>query len=243
MKINQKLNEKFKESKGLLPLRSLSVSSFLKVGGHLGNQDLHRSQKLLSIGRKNGIWIYDGELMKRSLRVAFVYLNYFKERKGGVLVINKEEYLKKAVSVFCDKMGFYHMQEKWMGGLLTNWSESKKQKDHFLKVQKSHGKELEKKGDRLYNKIKTRYTGIEKMSKLPSLCVILDIEENRDAFKEAQRLRIPVVAFLNTDHDLSGVDVPIFGANKSLSWIRWVFNLFLVWDFESSKITNSSKKK
>ena len=48
-------------------------------------------------------------------------------------------------------------------------------------------------------------------------------------FQEALKLKIPVMAFVNTDDDLDGVSIPIFGSNKSLPWIRWVFNLFLYW--------------
>ena len=71
----------------------------------------------------------------------------------------------------------------------------------------------------------------------PSLCIILDIQDSEYAFKEALKLKIPVMAFVNTDDDLNGVSLPIFGANKSLKWVRWVFNLFLYWyDKDEKKV-------
>nr|YP_009646610.1 ribosomal protein S2 [Chloropicon primus]QBX98471.1 ribosomal protein S2 [Chloropicon primus] len=206
-----------------------SLTSILKVGGHLGRPEVHRSQKSLCIGQKNGFWIYDGEVMKQSLQVSYLYLKYFMDRKEPILVINQEDSLKKGVRVFCNKLGFYHMQEKWMGGLLTNWGQAKKQRKNFLKVRKTHGEILEKNKDRLYLKVKDRFEGLEDMPRRPSLCIILDIQDSEYAFKEALKLKIPVMAFVNTDDSLEGISFPIFGANKSLRWVRWVFNLFLYW--------------
>ena len=223
-----------KKNKDLLRISPLS---FLKVGGHIGNPDLHWSQKSLCLGRKHGLWIYDGDLMKRSLRIAYTYLQYFISKNEPILVVSQEDSLSKAVKFFCDKMGFFHMQEKWMGGLLTNWSQVKKQRKHFLKVKESHGNLLEKRKDRPYLKVKSRFSGIEEMPKRPCLCIILDIQENEYALKEALKLRIPVMAFINTNDDIRGVSFPIFGANKSLLWVKWVFEVFLRWDEK-----NKSKK-
>ena len=105
----------------------------------------------------------------------------------------------------------------------------RKQRTHFLKVQETHGELLEKNKDRPYLKVKNRFKGLEGMPGRPSLCIILDIQDSEYAFKEALKLKIPVMAFVNTDDDLNGVSLPIFGANKSLKWVRWVFNLFLYW--------------
>ena len=210
-------------------LRGLSMTSFLKMGGHLGRPRIHRSQRSLCIGQKNGIWIYDGEVIKNSLRVGYVYLKYFMDTKKSILIINQEESLKEGVKFFCEKMGFYHMQEKWMGGLLTNWGQAKKQRKHFLKVKETYEEILEKTKDRHYLKVKHRFQGVEEMENLPGLCIILDLQDSEYAFKEALKLKIPVMAFVNTDDDLDGVSIPIFGSNKSLPWIRWVFNLFLYW--------------
>ncbi len=86
-------------------LRGLSMTPFLKMGGHLGRPRIHRSQRSLCIGQKNGIWIYDGEVIKNSLRVGYVYLKYFMDTKKPILVINQEESLKEGVKFFCEKMG------------------------------------------------------------------------------------------------------------------------------------------
>ena len=224
---------------------SYIYTKILEVRGHLGNPSLHRSQKSLSIGQKNGLWIYDGSVLRKSLIAAYTFLKYFKLQGGNVLVVNKEDSLKSAVKFFCNKTGFFHMQEKWMGGLLTNWTQADKQKTHFLKVQETHGNLLDQTGDRLYLKVKSRFKGIENMHKRPSLCIILDIQENNYALKEALKLRIPVMAFVNTDDDLEGVDFPIFGANKSLLWVRWVFNFFLYCDSleEGVGLKSFSKEK
>lgn len=209
--------------------KNLSLTSVLETGGHLGRPQVHRSQRTLCIGQKNGFWVYDGEIIKQSLQVSYLYLKYFMGKQGPILVINQEDSLKEGVKVFCEKLGFYHMQEKWMGGLLTNWGQAKKQRTHFLKVQETHGELLEKNKDRSYLKVKNRFKGLEGMPGRPSLCIILDIQDSEYAFKEALKLKIPVMAFMNTDDDLNGVSLPIFGANKSLKWVRWVFNLFLYW--------------
>ena len=210
-------------------LNSLSLASILKTRGHLGGPHVHRSQRRLCIGQKNGFWIYDGEVLKQSVQVSFFYLKHFIDRKAPILVINKEDSLKEVVKVFCGVLGLYHMQEKWMGGLLTNWGQAEKQRTHFLKVQDSHGKFFEKTKDRAYLKVKNRFKGLERMPGRPALCIIMDLQESEFAFKEALKLKIPVMAFVNTDDNLDGVNFPIFGSNKSLPWIRWVFNAFLYW--------------
>ena len=232
-------NLKANRKGGTLPV---PLTSFLKTGGHLGRPQIHRSQRTLSIGQKNGFWVYDGEVIKQSLQVAYVYLKYFMDRKEPILIINQEDSLKECVKFFCEKGGFYHMQEKWMGGLLTNWGQAKKQRKHFLKVQESYGELLEKTKDRPYLKVMHRFQGVEEMPNRPSLCIILDVQDSEYAFKEALKLKIPVMAFVNTDDDLEGVSLPIFGANKSLTWVRWVFNLFLYWyDKEENKGWASGK--
>ena len=77
--------------------KNLSLTSVLETGGHLGRPQVHRSQRTLCIGQKNGFWVYDGEIIKQSLQVSYLYLKYFMGKQGPILVINQEDSLKEGV--------------------------------------------------------------------------------------------------------------------------------------------------
>lgn len=181
-------------------------------------------------GTKNEIELLSPEATWESLDRAKTFLEETARKGGVVLFAATNPGAKKLVREFAESLGFPYVVNRWLGGTLTNFPVIKGRIAHYqgLKEKKAKG-ELEKytkKEQRMFaeeiGKMARVFDGLSPLTKLPEALFVVDAAAHETAVREARKLKLPIVAILDTNDDPSQVDYPIFASDRTVKSIQWV---------------------
>ncbi|RKX18927.1 MAG: 30S ribosomal protein S2, partial [Candidatus Zixiibacteriota bacterium] len=179
---------------------------------------------------RNGIYIIDLKKTFLSIQRAQAKLREIAEKGEKVIFVGTKKQAKMVIKEEATRCGQFYVTERWLGGTLTNFQtikqnikrlrniEKMKEENLFESMTKKEGMMLEKERARLEKYL----TGIKEMYKLPSALVVVDAKKERIAVAEANKLKIPVIAIIDTNTDPDPIDYPIAAnddAIKSISVI------------------------
>jgi small subunit ribosomal protein S2 len=138
----------------------------------------------------------------------------FSESNARMLFIGSKEQLVNIVKDSAERCGQYYVNHRWFGGTLTNWTTIQKSIKKMNAIEKELANpDLDKKTrqskERVYHKLINSLGGIRKMPVLPDIVFITDVNRERVAVQEANKLKIPVIALLDSNSDPRGIDYPI----------------------------------
>ena len=139
---------------------------------------------------------------------------------------------RAAVEEIAKKYNFPYITKRWIGGTLTNFKVISKRLEHLRKLKEDKAKgEFEKylkKEQRLFDeeikRLEEMFSGVENLSKLPDILIVVNINEHTTAVREARSLKIPIIAIINTDADPTLVDWPIPANDNTRSSINFVLS-------------------
>jgi small subunit ribosomal protein S2 len=211
-------------------LAAVSMKELLEAGVHFGHQTRRWNQKMKEyiFGERNGIYIIDLQKTLRMFKEATRFVTEVVSQGGSVLFVGTKRQAQEAITDEARRCGMYFVNQRWLGGLLTN----------FVTIQKSieRLKELEEMStDGRYNlftkkevarlererkALEKNLSGIREMKKLPQELFVIDSKKEEIAVKEANRLRIPVVAIVDTNCDPDDIDYVIPGNDDALRAIK-----------------------
>ena len=162
---------------------------------------------------------------------AAAFLKQLIEEKRSVIVLGSQPTARDLVLEFATKHGFFHVTNRWLGGILTNFNTISKRITYFtkLKADKAAGELLKytKKEqldfDRLISNMTVSFAGLEGIAALPAAVFVVDAAAHEIAVREARRLKIPLIAIMNSDSDPDGVEYPIPANDNSRSSLLWIF--------------------
>ncbi len=208
-----------------------TIERMFKVGAHFGysKSRRHPSMKPFIFGMKNRVEIFDLEKTKETLAKAKVFVEELgRARKTILLVSGKREaveFLKNAAGTL--SMPF--VAGRWIGGTFTNLGEIRKRVEKLLdltdKREKGELAKYTKKErlliDRDISNLEEMFRGIVPMKKLPEALFVIDPTHEETAVTEAHKTKVPVVALMSSDCDLSFVEYPIVANDSSLSSISF----------------------
>ncbi|MEK7191998.1 MAG: 30S ribosomal protein S2 [Patescibacteria group bacterium] len=190
-----------------------------------------RMKKFINAVR-NGISIVDLAATLSTLESAGEFLKEVAKKQGVVLVVGTRPAAQQAVENFAKKSGLLYVIKRWLGGTLTNFKTISSRIQFFtkLKADKAAGK-LEKytkkeqvNFDKQIDKLTIFFSGLENMTKLPDVLLVVDINEHETAVREANRLKIPVIGITNTDSDPESIAYPIPANDNGMASINWILN-------------------
>jgi len=210
----------------------VTVKDLLESGVHFGHQTRRWNPKMKKFifAAKNGIYIIDLNKTLLSINRAAQKVSDVIESGGGILFVGTKKQAKDIVKSQALRCHQYYIAERWLGGMLTNFTTIKKnikrlkdiermrEEGILEKLTKKEAKKLEKEAARMEKYL----VGIRDMYSLPSLLFVVDTKKERIAVAEANKLRIPVIGILDTNSDPDPVDYPIAAnddAIKSISII------------------------
>ncbi len=209
-----------------------SIEKLFATGAHYGytRTRRHPSVKNHILTTKNGTDIINVEHTKEQLDAAKTFISEVAAKGGVILFVGTKPEARAIVERVASTLGMPYIVERWVGGILTNWSEIKKRthKLEDLRGKKERGElDMYTKKERLLidaeiGKMSRFFSGLVGMTKLPDALVIVDGKEENIAIKEARVARIPVIAITNTDNDIRGIDYPIMGNDASRSSITHI---------------------
>ncbi len=185
--------------------------------------------KNLVFGNRGGIELIDLTKTADAMDEAIAFLSKIREAGGGILIVGTQPAAQESVKAFMEQFGFPGVLRRWLGGILTNFKSLIGRKDHFIKTRtdfQANAFEHLKKKERLdierdIIRMEELFGGIEKMTELPKVLIVIDPHLHVTAVKEARLMKIPVVAFGDTMSDPDMVDYLVLGNTKSKMSVGW----------------------
>ena len=208
------------------------MKELLEAGVHFGHQVRRWNPKMKEyiFGERNGIYIIDLQKTQRMFREAISFVtNLIAEDKGKtVLFVGTKRQAQDAIREESEKCGQYYVNQRWLGGLLTNFQtvqktikrltdlESMQTDGRYEKLTKKERIKL----DRERESLNKNLSGIKAMTRLPDAIFIIDVKKEEIAVAEANRLGIPIVAVVDTNCSPEGIDYVIPGNDDALRAVR-----------------------
>jgi len=208
------------------------MKELLEAGVHFGHQVRRWNPKMKEyiFGERNGIYIIDLQKTQRMFRDALGFVtNAIAEDRGKtVLFVGTKRQAQDAVREEAERCGQYHVNQRWLGGLLTNFQTVQKSIKRLkdLEAMQTDGRyeKLTKKEriklDREREGLNKNLSGIKSMNRLPDIVFIIDVRKEEIAVAEANRLGIPIVAVVDTNCSPEGIDYVIPGNDDALRAVR-----------------------
>lgn len=181
------------------------------------------------LGNRNGIEIINLPKTKESLDKALAAIKAKMQAKGYVLVVATQPAAAEAAKMLAEEFDFPYVNQRWLGGTLTNSKIILSRLDYYRKLRDGFAKgemgkytKKERLGfERELQKLTETMGGLEKYDGHPAMLLIVDSNLHLTAVREANKMNIPVVAFANTDSEPDLLDYAIVGNNKAKSSIEW----------------------
>jgi small subunit ribosomal protein S2 len=213
-------------------LVSVTMKELLEAGVHFGHQVRRWNPKMKEyiFGERNGIYIIDLQKTQRMFREAITFVtNLIAEDRGKtVLFVGTKRQAQDAIREESERCGQYYVNQRWLGGLLTNFQTVQKSIKRLrdLEAMQTDGRyeKLTKKEriklDRERESLNKNLSGIKTMGRLPDAIFIIDVRKEEIAVAEANRLGIPIVAVVDTNCSPEGIDYVIPGNDDALRAVR-----------------------
>jgi small subunit ribosomal protein S2 len=202
-------------------MAGLTMKELLEAGVHFGHQTKRWNPKMQKyiFGERNGIYIIDLQKTLKKFREAYGAVRDLAAGGGTMLFIGTKKQAQDTVFDEATRCGMYYVNQRWLGGTLTNFEtirksiarlkkiEEMKDAGEYERLPKKEALEL----DRERQKLEKALIGIKTMEQLPSAVFVIDPRKEKIAVAEAQRLGIAIVAIVDTNCDPTGIDYPIPG--------------------------------
>jgi small subunit ribosomal protein S2 len=203
-----------------MALPDFTMRGLLEAGAHFGHQSHRWNPKMAPyiFGTRNNIHIIDLAQTVPLLHQALKAVSDTVSRGGRVLFVGTKRQAQDAIADAAKRSAQYYINARWLGGMLTNWKTVSASIERLRKLDETLGEGaagLTKKErlmvSRERDKLEKALGGIKDMGGTPDLLFVVDTNKEQLAVKEARRLRIPVVAILDSNSDPDGITFPVPG--------------------------------
>jgi small subunit ribosomal protein S2 len=211
-------------------LANITMKELLEAGVHFGHQTKRWNPKMKEFifGERNGIYIIDLQKTLKMFKEASKFVQELAAQGKIVLFVGTKRQAQDAIAEEAQKCGGFYINQRWLGGLLTNWVTVQKSVKRLKELDEmaTDGRYelLPKKEviklERERKHLQANLAGIKNMNRLPDAIFVIDSNKEQIAVREARKLGIPVVAVVDTNCDPSEVDYVIPGNDDALRAIR-----------------------
>lgn len=209
-----------------------AMKELLEAGVHFGHQvkRWHPKMKKYIFGERNGIYIIDLQKTVKGLEDAYNFIKSVAMTGAPILFVGTKKQSQDAIQEEAIRAGAYYVNQRWLGGMLTNFSTIKKSIEKLNKIEemkadgtlelltKKEAAAIEK--ERV--KLEKNLAGIKEMPSLPGALFVVDPKKERIAVAEARKLSIPIVAIVDTNCDPDEVDYVIPGNDDAIRAIKLI---------------------
>src|SRR5512132_1122023 len=206
------------------------MKELLEAGVHFGHQTKRWNPKMKEyiFGERNGIYIIDLQKTLKMFKEASKFVQDLATEGKRVLFVGTKRQAQDAIAEEAQRCGMFYINQRWLGGLLTNWVTVQKSVKRLKELDDmaTDGRYelLPKKEviklERERKHLQANLAGIKNMSRLPDAIFVIDSNKEQIAVREARKLGIPVVAVVDTNCDPTEVDYVIPGNDDALRAIR-----------------------
>ena len=208
-----------KQKESWFNMAVISMKQLLEAGVHFGHQTRRWNPKMARyiFTERNGIYIIDLQKTVKKVDEAFNFVRNLATDEGTMLFVGTKKQAQESVKDEATRCGMYFVNERWLGGMLTNFQTIQKRVDRLRVLERMEAEGVfevltKKEVSALRHemeKLERFLGGIKNMKKLPSALFIVDPRKERIAVAEARRLNIPIVAIVDTNCDPDEIDVVI----------------------------------
>jgi small subunit ribosomal protein S2 len=211
-------------------LATITMKELLEAGVHFGHQTKRWDPRMKEyiFGERNGIYIIDLQKTLKMFKEASKYVTDLTAQGKVILFVGTKRQAQDAIAEEANRAGMFYINNRWLGGLLTNWVTVQKSVKRLQELDEmaTDGRYdlLTKKEvirlERERKHLQANLAGIKNMKRLPDALFVIDSNNEAIAVKEARKLGIPVVAVVDTNCDPTVVDYVIPGNDDALRAIR-----------------------
>lgn len=210
----------------------ISMKALLETGVHFGHRTRRWNPKMKPyiFTERNGIHILDLQQTIVLIEDAYNVIRDTVADGGSVLFVGTKRQAQDTIAAEAARAQQPYVNERWLGGTLTNWQTIKQRIDYLNKLEERQGAgdfDLLKKRERLrvereIEKLNTRLGGIRKMKKLPDVLFVIDVGNEETAIREANILNIPVIGVVDTNCDPDPIDFVIPSNDDAIRAIKLI---------------------
>ncbi len=211
-------------------MSTISMRDMLEAGVHFGHQTRFWNPKMAPyiFGDRNKIHIINLEHTVSLYQEALNFIGGVAARRGRILFVGTKRAARQVIREEAQRCGMPFVDHRWLGGMLTNFRtvkqsiqrlkelEAMHQDGRFERLSKKEGLMMQREMDKLERSL----SGIKDMPGLPQALFVIDVGHERIAINEARKLRIPVIAVVDTNNSPEGVDYVIPGNDDAIRAIR-----------------------
>ena len=209
-----------------------TIKQLLEAGAHFGHQTgrWHPRMKNYIFTKRNGIHIIDLEKTAVLLDKACDFVRDTVAEGGNILFVGTKKQAQDSVQEEATRCSMYYVNQRWLGGMLTNFATIQERIDHFVRLedQQSRGefgnlskKEVLKIGEEI-ERLSRQMGGFKEMTELPNALFIVDPTKEKIALAEARRMAIPVVAIVDTNCNPDDIDYPIPANDDAIRAVKLI---------------------
>lgn len=217
-------------------MKTVTVQDLLEAGVHFGHQTRKWNPKMKKFvyGEKNGIYIIDLAQTMQQINDACNFLQRIVDQGGKILFVGTKRQAQEVIKEAAQKTSMFYVTERWLGGTLTNNAtiqKSIKKMTEMDEIIASPEKSSSMKKKELVNltrdcqKLHKNLDGIAKMKKLPDALFVVDVCNEDIAIREAAKLKIPVVAIVDTNGSTDNITYPIVANDDALRSIKIITDI------------------
>lgn len=204
----------------------VTMKNLLESGVHFGHQVKRWDPRMKRyiFAERNGIHIIDLQKTITAIREAYDAVRKTTAAGKSVLFVGTKKQVQQTIAKEAERCGMFYVNNRWLGGMLTNFSTIKKSLARLKKIEKMENDgtfdSLTKKEVAVLQKEKAKLEknlgGIKEMKDLPGIIFIIDTRKETIAISEARRMGIPIVAVVDTNCNPEGIDYPIPGNDDAI---------------------------
>jgi len=212
--------------------QTLTIKQLLEAGVHFGHHSRRWNPKMkpFIFGKKHGIFIIDLEKSLERMRLAYEAVRNITEAGRDILFVGTKQQARPIIEEEATRCGSCYVTERWLGGLLTNFEILSTRITRLSDLERminegQYGRTTKKEAlllQREHKKLLRVFAGLKALDRLPGAVFVIDPVREATAVAEAKRVRIPVIALIDTNGDPDGIDYPIPGNDDALRSIRLV---------------------
>jgi small subunit ribosomal protein S2 len=208
----------------------VSMKELLEAGVHFGHQTKRWNPKMKPyiFGARNGIYIIDLQKTVKMFKTAYDFIMETAAAGRSVLFVGTKKQAKEAIYEEANRAEMFYVQNRWLGGMLTNFQTIRKSIERLNYLNTIHNDgaiNLFPKNERIKlakerEKLDDNLGGIRNMNHLPGAVFVIDPKNESIAVHEGRRLKIPIVSIVDTNCDPDQIDYPIPGNDDAIRAIR-----------------------
>src|SRR5438445_3563579 len=214
---------------------SIGIKELLEAGVHFGHQTKRWNPKMKKFifDARNGIYIIDLSKTLAQLELACSFLRETVLKGGRVLFVGTKKQAQQAVKEAAEQCGQFYVTERWLGGTLTNLKTIKRSVGRLKQFEKmeadgsinNYVKQEQSMLRREAARLHKNLDGIRALDSYPQVMFVVDIKREHNAVAEGRRLKIPIVAIVDTNCDPNLVDYPIAGNDDAIRSVRLILSV------------------